>query len=228
MWNAVTFHITITIMKRGMKMTKDIVHFTLFESNIAQYIKSRKFLHKYLCFCGQYFIADKHEITRGNKTNCGCLTRILNTEKHVTHGKSRTRLFGIWRSMKKRCFLPSHEAYYRYGGRGIMVCKEWLIFDNFSVWAVRNGYKEHLTLDRINNDLGYYPDNCRWATYEEQNQNKKNNTINAGIARLIVYLVYSGLSHTEVARIFEVSRPTVSFIICGKTWVNHTSKILKL
>lgn len=90
------------------------------------------------------------------------------------------------------------------------------------------GYKEHLTLDRINNDLGYYPDNCRWATYEEQNQNKKNNTINAGIARLIVHLVYSGLSHTEVARIFEVSRPTVSFIICEKTWVNHTSKILKL
>ena len=227
MWNAVTFHITITIMIKAMKMTKDIVHFALIESNIAQYIKSRRYLHKYLCFCGQYFIANKHDITRGNKTSCGCMTKILKSEKHVVPGMSGTRLFSIWRSMKKRCLLPSHEAYYRYGGRGVVVCIEWMKFESFSIWAMKNGYKENLTLDRIDNNQGYHPNNCRWATYKEQSQNKKNNAVNAGIARLIVRLVYSGLSHTEVARIFDVSRPTVSFIICGKTWINHTNNILK-
>ena len=208
-------------------MTKDIVRFELIESNVAQYIKSKRYLHRYRCFCGKDFIANKHEIVRGNKTSCGCLTRAINSEKHTIHGMSRTRLFSVWRSMKKRCLLLSHDAYYRYGGEGIMICEEWLNFENFAMWALSSGYAENLTIDRIENDQGYNAKNCKWSTHTEQNQNKKNNVVNSNMARLIIRLVRGGLSHAEVARIFDISRPTVSYILRGKTWANCTTDMFK-
>lgn len=77
--------------------------------------------------------------------------------------------------MIKRCDNPSNKYYKNYGGRGIFVCEEWHSLDNFASWALSNGYSEDLTLDRINNDDGYYPENCRWATKKEQENNKRTN-----------------------------------------------------
>ena len=80
--------------------------------------------------------------------------------------------------MKSRCYNPKEEHYYRYGGRGITVCNEWLGengFMNFVKWAKENGYKEGLSLDRIDNDGNYEPSNCRWVSYKVQNNNKRNN-----------------------------------------------------
>ena len=91
----------------------------------------------------------------------------------MIHGVN-SRLYRIWRCMKMRCLKPSHEAYVRYGGSGIEICREWLnSFMEFRSWSLDNGYSDDLTIDRICNKDGYHPGNCRWATYLEQERNKE-------------------------------------------------------
>ena len=89
-----------------------------------------------------------------------------------THGMSKTRLYFIWGSMIQRCKNPNNKSYKYYGGRGICVCNEWLTFESFAKWATENGYKEGLSIDRINNNEGYNPANCRWATALTQIRNR--------------------------------------------------------
>lgn len=85
----------------------------------------------------------------------------------ITHNMSKTRLYKCWKNMKARCYIPSASRYKNYGERGISVCKEWLNFELFMQWALNNGYTDNLTIDRINNDGDYCPENCRWVTIEE-------------------------------------------------------------
>lgn len=86
----------------------------------------------------------------------------------------RERLYRIWDGMIGRCERPSQKGYARYGARGITVCDEWRYnYVAFRTWAYKNGYRDDLTIDRINGDLGYCPENCRWATYKEQVANRK-------------------------------------------------------
>ena len=94
------------------------------------------------------------------------------------HGKTNTRLFNVWRGMKRRCHSTSDKNYDIYGGRGIAVCDEWRNnFQAFYDWAMANGYDENAptgqcTIDRVDNDKGYSPDNCRWVDMKVQNNNK--------------------------------------------------------
>ena len=91
------------------------------------------------------------------------------------HNKTNP-LFNIWSNMKSRCTNPKSTYYLRYGGRGITVCEEWMNdFETFCEWAIENGYQEHLTLDRIDNDGNYEPSNCRWTTPKEQSRNRSSN-----------------------------------------------------
>lgn len=100
---------------------------------------------------------------------------------HYKHGGKHTKLYNVWGSMKARCYNKNDAHYPRWGGRGIQVCSEWLLdFANFQKWAETSGYKQGLTLDRINNDGNYCPDNCHWVTVAEQNNNQRTN-------RLITY-----------------------------------------
>lgn len=98
--------------------------------------------------------------------------------KGVTHGMSRTRLYHIWQAMKNRCYYEKNRVFSSYGGRGITVCKEWIEpksgFVNFCSWALKNGYADNLSIDRIDNDGNYEPSNCRWADRKTQDRNKKN------------------------------------------------------
>ena len=92
-----------------------------------------------------------------------------------THGKRYTKLYHIWSSMKDRCINPRCKDYDFYGGRGVKVCEEWIYFENFDAWAMKNGYKEGLSIDRIDNHGDYCPENCRWITIKEQCYNRRSN-----------------------------------------------------
>lgn len=123
------------------------------------------------CDCGKEIIADIHSLRKGNTTSCGCA--------RIKHGGTHTRLYKIWKGMKNRCYEKSHTAYSYYGGRGITICDEWLKdFAAFRAWAISHGYSDNLSIDRIDNDQGYSPGNCRWATAKEQASNRRNCKIN--------------------------------------------------
>lgn len=132
------------------------------------------------CECGNVTEVGGCELKSGTTKSCGCWNKEVARKTLVTHGFSKTRLYRIWSGMKERCYNPNNKRYADYGGRGIRVCDEWLHdFMEFRKWALETGYDENApfgqcTLDRANNNEGYFPFNCVWSTIEQQNRNKRN------------------------------------------------------
>lgn len=125
------------------------------------------------CDCGKTVLVRANSLKHNRVKSCGCLRKESNARTKTTHGMSKTRLYTAWHTMKGRCLNENDKHYPRYGGRGIKVCEEWKeSFENFKNWAIRNGYKDDLTLDRINNDGDYCPNNCRWTSQKTQNNNR--------------------------------------------------------
>lgn len=149
------------------------------------------------CSCGNTRVVYRSNLTSGDSTSCGCYLK----ERVSTHGLSKHRLYGIWLDIRKRCLDDKTEAYQNYGGRGIVICDEWQEFIEFYNWSVNNGYKENLTLDRIDNDGNYYPENCRWVTRYVQNNNTRRN----------VFVEFHGQKMTiaQLAKNFNLSPKTV-------------------
>lgn len=148
--------------------------------------KQRNGLWRCKCDCGTIVLASQSNLNKGTKEwggtkSCGCLKADSGRDQLTTHGLSKddsgqqSRLYGIWCDMRRRCFDPDTKYYYRYGGRGITVCDEWLQFPPFYLWAITNGYRADLTLDRKKNDEGYCPSNCRWVTMKVQQNNRSDN-----------------------------------------------------
>lgn len=133
-----------------------------------------------ICDCGQKTKPLRPRSVRtGEVSSCGCLKKEQNSknlaDKRRSHGKTNTRLYSIWSRMKGRCNNPDDNAYKNYGGRGISVCDSWNSkFENFYDWAVNNGYREDLTLERIDVNGGYCPKNCCWIPLSDQAKNKRN------------------------------------------------------
>lgn len=157
------------------------------------------------CDCGTKILVRAESLRNGNTRSCGCLEKEITKEKSTKHGLKGTRIYNVWQGMKQRCYNQNEERYADYGGRGITVCPEWLGengIENFAKWALENGYAENLTIDRIDNNKGYSPDNCRWATNKEQQRNKRNNFI----------VIYKGKEMTlsEVSEITGINRATLS------------------
>jgi hypothetical protein len=135
------------------------------------------------CDCGKQKTVRASDLRSGHTQSCGCLHKeIVATSSFVhrvdttSHGKSRTRIYGIWSGIKTRCYNKHWKNHKNYGGRGISVCEEWRNnFQAFYDWAMSNGYSDELTIDRIDVDGNYEPSNCRWITLAEQQKNRTNN-----------------------------------------------------
>ena len=140
---------------------------------------NRCVVYECLCDCGNTVYTTKTRLVKGFVKSCGCLQKERASESNKTHGLSHTKLFYIWQDMRKRCFNKNHHAYNYYGGRGITVCNEWdNCFLSFYEWAISNGYREGLSIDRINNNGNYCPKNCRWVTMKEQSKKVAKYNIN--------------------------------------------------
>ena len=139
------------------------------------------------CDCGNELIVTSDNLRNGHTKSCGCLKEETSRKLLTTHGLSETRMYKIYKDMKTRTTNKNCPEYKNYGGRGIKICDEWLSdFRKFYYWSINNGYKDELTIDRIDVNGNYEPSNCRWTTQKVQQNNRTNNH----------NITYNGETHT--------------------------------
>jgi hypothetical protein len=171
--------------------------------------KSRKAYWLCQCDCGGEAIVASDKLVTGETRSCGCLkieTSIKNIhgvcKQRAPYSDERRRLHSVYRNMKERCNNPKCPNYKNYGGNGVRVCDVWASsFEAFFSWAIENGYRIGLSIDRINVDGNYDPSNCRWATREEQANNKRNT----------IYVDYHGntITLSQLCAITGIDRRTL-------------------
>jgi len=128
-----------------------------------------------VCECGTKRIVSANSLGHGS-TSCGCFARENSSRIQKTHGLSKSRLYRIWRQIKRRCYEKNNDSFEYYGGRGIKMDERWKKdSSSFFSWALKNGYQEKLTIDRIDNNGDYKPENCRFVTNTKQQRNRGNN-----------------------------------------------------
>lgn len=176
-------------------------------SYVGQGSSGAKWLFK--CDCGKEIITSSYPVRKGKTKSCGCWNEENKHNRYRIHGLTGTKIQSAWSHMKQRCFNPNCKEYEHYGGRGITVCDEWKnSVAEFAKWAYENGYEKNLTLDRIDNNGNYEPNNCRWVSMEVQENNKRNNRY---------YDIDSG-SYTlsQIAKMYSVSRGSLYYWIHRK------------
>lgn len=140
-----------------------------------------------ICECGNVKDIMRDNLVGGRVSSCGCYKKEYMSTKQSTHRSSSSKLYGVWCSMKSRCNNANDKHYIDYGARGISVCSEWNCdYTLFEKWALNNGYRDGLSIDRIDNDSGYNPSNCRWTNRKVQAGNRRSNRV----------ISFRGESHT--------------------------------
>jgi hypothetical protein len=130
----------------------------------------RMFLFR--CVCGKEVVRPLGQVKGLFLKSCGCLRPV--PIHSLTHGMTGTRIYRIWQGIKNRCYNKNRKAYKNYGGRGISVCNEWMHFEPFMKWSLLSGYTDDLSIERIDFNGNYEPDNCKWITFSQQASNKRN------------------------------------------------------
>lgn len=162
------------------------------QTNVRYYWKCR-------CDCGTEKLVLASQL-RGGTLSCGCFAK---EKSHAPrkHGMSNHRLFSIWHSMLQRCENPNSSGYHNYGGKGVRVCEEWHDSKKFFEWALNNGYREDLTIDRIDGNGNYEPSNCRWTDWKTQSNNTSRNhylTINGETKTVAQWGEYYGVPYKTI------------------------------
>lgn len=149
-----------------------------------------------VCECGKITCVTSSALLTGHTVSCGC-----KKIKHMESYKHMTRLYNIWKCMRQRCLNPNNPNYKNYGSRGIAICQEWEEYAGFKAWAIKNGYSDNLSIDRININGNYEPDNCRWVDDKTQANNTRRNR----------YIVFRGrpLTMSQIADELGVSYSTI-------------------
>ena len=144
------------------------------------------------CDCGKITCVDTRDLLRGTTKSCGCYNRDRIAKLQAVHGQAHSRLYSVWKDIRRRCNNNKHKDYCRYGALGVHVCEEWnKSFIPFYEWSMSHGYDPNAeygkcTIDRMDPNGDYSPENCRWVTLREQANNRRNT----------LYLTYNGVTDT--------------------------------
>lgn len=186
-------------------MTPKMIH-----RNAAQYIKGKAFLHLYEC----------PKCSEPTATTASGASKMLSCYRcrSVRHGESRSTLYFTWKNMRYRCSNQRCKSYRDYGARGISVCEEWSLYESFRDWALSNGWKEGLEIDRIDNDRGYSPSNCRIVTRLVNRQRTRRIKLSPEKADAIRAMAKNGDRKVDIAKRFDVHVTIVYDILNGILW----------
>ncbi len=170
------------------------------------------------CECGAVKNVPSFSLVSGHTKSCGCLRTNILVQLNRTHGLHNTDVYKAWSNMIGRCRNKNNVYYRCYGGRGINVCDRWLnSFENFYKDVGDRPSSLH-SLDRIDNDGDYTPENCRWATVKEQSRNRSTTKLTTDLVEEIRGLLRGNITQTELANAFGVDRKTIYDILYNKTW----------
>lgn len=162
-----------------------------------------------ICDCGKRTVVKSDSLLSGHTSSCGC--------QKVKHGFShKERLYETWKNMRRRCYDPKNKRWKQYGGKGITICQEWADYSVFRAWALSNGYTDELTIDRINVDGNYCPENCRWSSAKQQANNNTRNRL----------FEFQGQIHTmsELSDLLGMTYSTVQHRVERGQFIHHAVK----